>query len=98
MLRTLGENLPALPVNDAQARELAPLLDQPEALREAWAEVVDLHPEPTAAKQNGQAGPGNTTASPSSPPRSSRPPEEVQGGLDHKRCYASRSVRSILGT
>ncbi|HXH35235.1 MAG TPA: DNA N-6-adenine-methyltransferase [Plantibacter sp.] len=37
------------PRNEAQARELAPLLDQPERLRETWAEVVDLHPEPTAA-------------------------------------------------
>lgn len=37
------------PTNDAQARELAPLLDEPELLREAWAEVVELHPEPTAA-------------------------------------------------
>lgn len=39
----------ALPANEAQARELAPLLDAPEQLREAWAEVVDLHPKPTAA-------------------------------------------------
>lgn len=36
-------------MNERQARELAPLLDQPETLRETWAEVVDLHPEPTAA-------------------------------------------------
>lgn len=38
------------PRTESQARELAPLLKQPEQLREAWAEVVDLHPEPTAAQ------------------------------------------------
>lgn len=43
-----GENFP-LPTNDHQARELAPLLDEPLQMREAWAEVVELHPEPTAA-------------------------------------------------
>jgi hypothetical protein len=37
------------PANDAQARELAPLLGSPEELREAWGEVVELHPGPTAA-------------------------------------------------
>lgn len=36
------------PKTESQARELAPLLSEPDALREAWAEVVDLHPEPTA--------------------------------------------------
>lgn len=35
--------------NERQARELVPLLGEPDALREAWAEVVDLYPEPTAA-------------------------------------------------
>lgn len=35
---------------ERQARELAPLLDEPDHLREAWAEVVALHPEPTAAQ------------------------------------------------
>lgn len=35
--------------NERQARELAPLLERPEKLRETWAEVVELHPEPTAA-------------------------------------------------
>lgn len=37
------------PSTEGVARELAPLLDQPEKLRETWAEVVELHPEPTAA-------------------------------------------------
>lgn len=37
------------PANEAQARELAPLLNQPEVLRETWAEVVELHEKPTAA-------------------------------------------------
>lgn len=36
------------PANEAQARELAPLLDQPEALREAWVEVTESHSQPTA--------------------------------------------------
>lgn len=36
------------PGNEAQARELAPLLDEPETLRQVWAEVVHLHPQPTA--------------------------------------------------
>ena len=38
-------NVERLPANEAQARELAPLLDEPERLQEAWAEVVDLHPD-----------------------------------------------------
>jgi hypothetical protein len=37
------------PANEAQARELAPLLDQPEQLQEAWAEARGLHGKPTAA-------------------------------------------------
>lgn len=37
-----------LPANHEQARELRPLLKQPEVLREAWAEVTELHSEPTA--------------------------------------------------
>lgn len=36
-------------VSQNAARELTPLLKEPEVLREAWAEVVELHPEPTAA-------------------------------------------------
>jgi hypothetical protein len=35
--------------NEAQARELTPLLEQPEQLREAWAEVRELQADPTAA-------------------------------------------------
>lgn len=35
------------PTNERQARELAPLLSEPEQLREAWTEVVERHPEPT---------------------------------------------------
>jgi phage N-6-adenine-methyltransferase len=42
-------NCSVAPTNEAQARELAPLLDKPEELRETWAEVRELHPEPTAA-------------------------------------------------
>jgi DNA N-6-adenine-methyltransferase (Dam) len=38
-----------IPRTESQARELAPLLDDPEMLRETWAEVVELHPAPTAA-------------------------------------------------
>lgn len=41
--------LRTLPKNEGQARELAPLIQQPEKLREAWVEVVEAHPEPTAA-------------------------------------------------
>jgi hypothetical protein len=37
------------PLNERQARELAPLLDEPEQIREAWGEVRRLHAEPTAA-------------------------------------------------
>jgi hypothetical protein len=37
------------PANEAQARELAPLLDQPERLQEAWSEARNLHGNPTAA-------------------------------------------------
>lgn len=37
------------PVNEAQARELVPLLDEPEKLREAWAEASS-DGEPTAPK------------------------------------------------
>lgn len=35
--------------NARQARELAPLKNDPESLRATWAEVVELNPEPTAA-------------------------------------------------
>lgn len=37
-----------LPANEAQANELAPLLKQPDVLRETWAEIVEQHPDPTA--------------------------------------------------
>lgn len=37
------------PTNESQTRELSPLLDRPEELRAAWNEVVEAHPEPTAA-------------------------------------------------
>lgn len=51
--RVVGElrdtTVSPLPTNEAQARELAPLLNEPDKLREAWGEVVELHPEPTAA-------------------------------------------------
>lgn len=41
----------SLPANEAVARELAPLLDEPEALREAWSTAVEQHgPTPTAAQ------------------------------------------------
>lgn len=40
-----------LPVNDAQVRELAPLRNEPEAMREVWREVSETHGEQvTAAK------------------------------------------------
>lgn len=35
--------------SERQARELAPLKNDPVALKEVWSEVVELHPEPTAA-------------------------------------------------
>lgn len=38
-----------IPANERQARELAPLLDEPEQLREAWAEASE-DGKPTAAK------------------------------------------------
>lgn len=38
------------PARESHASELAPLLAEPDHLREAWAEVVALHPEPTAAQ------------------------------------------------
>jgi hypothetical protein len=37
-----------VPTSERQARELAPLRDEPEELREAWPEVVERHPNPTA--------------------------------------------------
>ena len=37
------------PTNERQARELAPLLTEPEKLQEAWAEVRELHSDPTAS-------------------------------------------------
>lgn len=38
------------PTNESVARELAPLRDEPDQLRDTWAEVVELHGErPTAA-------------------------------------------------
>lgn len=50
VLDTVRNSGLALPANEAQANELAPLLKQPEKLREAWAEVVEATPEPTAAQ------------------------------------------------
>ena len=39
------------PSSESVARELAPLLDEPDAMRETWAEVVDLHgSRPTAVQ------------------------------------------------
>lgn len=38
-----------LPANEGQARELTPLLKNPEALRAAWTEVVQQEERPTAA-------------------------------------------------
>lgn len=37
------------PPNEGQARALRPLLRHPEALKEAWSEVVETHDSPTAA-------------------------------------------------
>lgn len=50
VLESVRQGALGVSINERQARELAPLLDEPEALREAWAEVVDLHPKPTAAQ------------------------------------------------
>lgn len=39
------------PRSEAVARELAPLRDEPEVMREAWTEAVEQHgPAPTAAQ------------------------------------------------
>jgi hypothetical protein len=47
---TVEGQLPA-PRNEAVARELAPLRDQPTELRETWAQAVEEHgPTPTAAQ------------------------------------------------
>jgi phage N-6-adenine-methyltransferase len=46
---SVSNMLDSPPANARQATELAPLLHEPEALRESWAEVRELHPEPTAA-------------------------------------------------
>lgn len=43
-----GVDAPAEPVSDLVARQLAPLRDEPEAMREVWAEAVQQHgPRPT---------------------------------------------------
>lgn len=47
---SVSENSDTPPALEAHAAALAPLLDEPAQLREAWAEVVDLHPKPTAAQ------------------------------------------------
>jgi hypothetical protein len=59
------------PRNDAQARELAPLLDRPKELKKAWAEVVESNPAPTAADiravvQRTQSPKASVTVKPSS--------------------------------
>jgi phage N-6-adenine-methyltransferase len=38
------------PANEAVARELTPLVDDPEGLAETWAEVIERHEQPTAAQ------------------------------------------------
>lgn len=50
VLESVRQGALGVSINERQARELAPLLDEPQLLREAWAEVVDLHPKPTAAQ------------------------------------------------
>ncbi len=47
------------PLNERQARELVPLLEQPEQLRETWAEVRALHAEPTASDVREVVGRGS---------------------------------------
>lgn len=71
VVEILGSEISELPGNDAQARELAPLLDQPEALRETWAEVVAIHPEPTAANVR------EVVARRPPPPVDPRPPRAI---------------------
>ena len=39
----------SVPTSEAQARGLTQLLERPDKLREVWTEVVERHPDPTAA-------------------------------------------------
>jgi phage N-6-adenine-methyltransferase len=48
VIAALDSTIVERPANEGQARELVPLLDQPDQLRETWAEVRELHPEPRA--------------------------------------------------
>jgi hypothetical protein len=47
--RALDSTIVERVINEGQARELAPLRDDHEAIREVWTEVVATHSEPTAA-------------------------------------------------
>lgn len=47
--QTFGPLYQGTKPNERQARELAPLLKQPQVIREVWSEVVESNPTPTAA-------------------------------------------------
>jgi hypothetical protein len=71
------------PSSEAVARELAPLRDEPEQMREAWQDAVDEHgPEPTAAQTRGvvkrRQSPANRRQSPANNdvPRSEQTDDE----------------------
>lgn len=50
----LSTTVDTMPGSEAVARELAPLIDAPEAMVEMWQQTVDEHgPEPTAAEVRG---------------------------------------------
>lgn len=52
VVEAVSTTVDTAPANEAQARELVPLLDEPELMREAWAEA-SANGEPTAAAVRG---------------------------------------------
>lgn len=70
VVEILGSEISELPGNDAQARELAPLLDEPEKLRETWAEA-STNGTPNAAQVR------EVVARRPPPPVDPRPPRAI---------------------
>jgi len=67
--------------NEAVARELAPLRDEPEQLREAWSEAVEQHgPAPTAAQVR-EVIRGTGAPAPALPAGRCRVPPDLQAAL-----------------
>lgn len=93
--------------SERQARELAPLLDEPDLLKEAWQEVIEKNNKPTAAairevvqekiKQNLQPAPPKNP--PETPSASSAPPSKSGPTIAEleREMLPERLIKEIIG-